>query len=87
MDVSTLLIGAGIGLVVGYALFYLFHKSNAVTKQEHEAIAAKLNDSSNALKLSDERLKSAQEQAAAFQRKIESREIRIVCPTLPHGYA
>ena len=77
MDVSTLLIGTGIGLVVGYALFYLFHKSNAVPKQEYESLVKNLNDTSNALKLSDERLKSAQEQAAAFQRKIESKEIEL----------
>ena len=77
MDVSTLLIGAGIGIVVAYALFYILHKSNAVPKQEYESIVTKLNDTSNALKLSEERLKSAQEQLTAFQRKAELKEAEL----------
>ncbi len=77
MDVSTLLIGAGIGLIVGYALSYLFHKNNAVPRQEYESLAKNVNETSNALKLSEERLKSAQEQATAFQRKVESKEAEV----------
>lgn len=77
MDISTLLIGAGIGIVVAYALFYLFHKSNAVSRQEYDAIAAKLNDASTALKLSEERLKSVQDLSASLQRKADTKELEL----------
>lgn len=77
MDVSTLLIGSGIGIIVGYALFYVLHKSNAVSKQEYEGISTKLNDASNALKLSEERLRNTQEVAASLQRKTEAKEAEL----------
>lgn len=74
MDLTPLLIGAGIGIAVAYALFYLLHKNNAVSKQEYEALSAKLNDTSNALKMSEERLRTQQEQALSFQQKSETKE-------------
>ncbi len=38
MDLTSLLIGAAIGLVLAYILFYLLHKSNSVPKQEYDTL-------------------------------------------------
>ena len=74
MEMTPLLIGAVSGIVIAYILFYLLHKSNAVSKQAHEALATKLNDAGNQLKFAEEKLKSQQEQATAFQQKAELKE-------------
>ena len=74
MDLTSLLIGAAIGLVLAYILFYLLHKSNSVPKQEYDTLTTKLNDTVSTLKLTEDRLKSQQELAQSFQQKVERKE-------------
>ena len=74
MDLTSLLIGAVIGLVLAYILFYLLHKSNSVPKQEYDTLTTKLNDTVSTLKLTEDRLKSQQELAQSFQQKVERKE-------------
>jgi len=74
MDLTSLLIGAAIGLVLAYILFYLLHKSNSVAKQDYDTLATKLNDTISTLKLTEDRLKSQQELAQSFQQKVERKE-------------
>ena len=44
MDLTSLLIGAAIGLVLAYILFYLLHKSNSVAKQDYDTLVTKRNE-------------------------------------------
>ncbi len=74
MDLTSLLIGAVIGLVLAYILFYLLHKSNSVPKQEYDTLTTKLNDTVSTLKLTEDRLKSQQDLAQSFQQKVERKE-------------
>ncbi len=77
MDLIPLLIGAVIGLVLAYILFYLLHKSNSVSRQDHETLSTKLNETASALKLAEDRLIAQQEQTLAFRQKAESREAEL----------
>jgi DNA recombination protein RmuC len=74
MEMTSLLIGAVIGLILAYILFYLLHKSNAVSKQEYDMLVTKLNDTVSTLKLTEDRLKSQQHLAQSFQQRVETKE-------------
>jgi DNA recombination protein RmuC len=74
MELTPLLIGAGIGIGIAYALFYLLHKSKSVDKASYDALSAKLNESSTNFKLAEERLKAQQELAMSFRQKAELKE-------------
>ncbi len=74
MDLTSLLIGAAIGLVLAYILFYLLHKSNSVAKQDYDTLVTKLNDTVSTLKLTEDRLKSQHDLAQSFQQKVERKE-------------
>lgn len=74
MELTPLLIGAAAGVVIAYVLFYLVHKANSVRKQDYETLAVKMNDTSNALKFTEERLRSQVELALSYQQKAESKE-------------
>ena len=74
MDLTALLIGAAVGVGVAYLLFYLLHKSNSVSKQDHETLSTKLNDSATALKLAEDRLTAQQEQTLSYRQKAETKE-------------
>ncbi|MBP7240041.1 MAG: hypothetical protein KBA14_07430, partial [Saprospiraceae bacterium] len=77
MELTPLFIGAIAGLVIAYVLFTLLHKSNSVSKQDYEGLAARLNDTSNALKFTEEKLRSQQELASSFQQKAESKDAEL----------
>lgn len=74
MELTSLLIGTGIGIVIAYALFYLLHKTKSVEKSAYEEITTKLNETATNLRLSEERLKSQHELALSFQQKAELKE-------------
>lgn len=74
MEPTPLLIGAAIGLVLAYILFYLLHKSNSVPRQEYDTLATKLNDTVSTLNLTEDRLKSQQNLAQSFQQRVETKE-------------
>ncbi|HSF89928.1 MAG TPA: DNA recombination protein RmuC [Saprospiraceae bacterium] len=74
MEPIALLIGAATGLLLGYILFYLLHKSNAVPRREYDTLTTKLNDTVSTLKLTEDRLKSQQDLTQSFQQKLERKE-------------
>ena len=74
MELSSLLIGIGIGIVIAYVLFYLLHKTKSVERSAYEALTSKINETSTNLKLTEERLKSQQDLALSFKQKAELKE-------------
>ncbi len=75
MDLTSLLIGAAIGLVLAYILFYLLHKSNSVAKQDYDTLVTKLNDTVSTLKLTEDRLKSQQNSLNLSSKKLKEKNL------------
>ena len=74
MEITSFLIGAGIGIILAYALFYLVAKSRMVSKEEYDTLAGKLNATSTDLKLAEDRFKTQQELTHSLQQKAESKQ-------------
>lgn len=74
MDWITLLIGAGIGTLLAYIVFYLLHKTRSVTKTMYETLAASHQQSQSALALTEERLRDAWQQQDTLAQKLDQRD-------------
>ena len=77
MELTPLLIGAAVGMVIAYVLLYVLHKNNSVRKQDYDSLASKLNDATNTLRFSEEKLKTQQELALSYQQKAASKETEL----------
>ena len=71
MEFTPILIGAVIGIIIGYFLFSIIAKGKS--KKEHDVLSLKLNEASTNLKLSEERLKSQLENTSALQQKWDTK--------------
>ncbi|MBK9984577.1 MAG: hypothetical protein IPP15_19800 [Saprospiraceae bacterium] len=69
MEFTPILIGAIVGIAIGYILFSLLSKGKNVSKAEYDALNKNLNDSSTNLKLAEDRLKSQQDSLSHFSKK------------------
>ncbi len=74
MEITSILIGALIGIILAYVIFSLLSKGKTVPRTEFDALNARWNESSTNLKLTEERLRSQQESALSLQQKMEARE-------------
>ncbi|MGB4846450.1 MAG: DNA recombination protein RmuC [Saprospiraceae bacterium] len=73
MEFTPILIGAIVGIAIGYFLFTLLSKAKNVARTDYDAVSNKLNESSTNLKLAEDRLKSLQEIAASLQQKADAK--------------
>ncbi len=74
MDIIQILIGAGIGAILAYLIFYLLHKAQSVGRSVYEKQTGQLNEITSTLKITEDRLRNQQEIAASLGRKNEERE-------------
>ncbi|MFZ1677611.1 MAG: DNA recombination protein RmuC, partial [Saprospiraceae bacterium] len=73
MEFTPILIGAIVGIAIGYFLFTLLSKAKNVARTDYDAVSNKLNESSTNLKLAEDRLKSLQEISASLQQKADAK--------------
>ena len=74
MEITSILIGALIGIILAYSFFSLLSKGKTVPRADFDALNARWNESTTNLKLTEERLRSQQESALSLQQKMEARE-------------
>ncbi len=74
MEITPIFIGIAIGILVGYVLFYFFSKGKNVAKTEYDNLNTRWNESSNNLRLAEERFNSQQVHAQVLQQKSDLRE-------------
>ncbi len=74
MDLTTLLTGLFIGLVLGCVIVYLFLKSKAVDRAVYEKLQAAHAESQTAVKLAEEKARGLHELHQSIQTKSEARE-------------
>ncbi len=74
MDLPSLLIGAGIGVVIAYALAYFYFTAKTISKSEHQALVSQWNETRTQLSLAEDRLKTQQSLHATAEQKSIDRE-------------
>ncbi len=74
MDITSILIGLAIGIVIAYFIFSLLSKGKHVARTEYDALNARWNESCTTLKLTEERSKSHHESSQTWQQRSEKRE-------------
>src|SRR5687768_2454741 len=74
MDLTSLLIGLPLGLLIGYLLSSLLLKGKSVPKADYDSIHQKWNDATVQLNLSQEKLKSSIEQLQSLQQRNSLKE-------------
>ena len=55
MEITSLIVGIGIGSVLAYIILYLFFKTKNVSKQEYDALSEKFNSTSVQMKVFEEK--------------------------------
>lgn len=69
MEIFSLLAGIALGLVTSYILVTVIQKGRMVAKAEYDQIAAKLQESTAALRVMEERIRAHQEHAVTLEQK------------------
>ena len=74
MEIIYVLTGIVGGVILGYILFYLLHKTRAVSKAAHEEVVTQLSGTITKLQLTEERLNAQKEINLALEQKQQQRE-------------
>jgi DNA recombination protein RmuC len=77
MELTSLLIGAIIGVVIGAVLWHFFQKPQLVKRKAHEDTLQKLNEQNTQLALTEDRLRQQQELSTGWQREASAKEQEI----------
>jgi len=77
MDLTSLLIGLPLGILIGYLLFSLMSKGKSVAKADYDNLHQKWNDATVQLTLSEEKLKSNIEQLQTLQQRNSMKEAEL----------
>ncbi len=69
MDPLQITIGAGIGFVLAYLIFYFIHKSKSIDRSVYEEQKEKLNELASNLRITEERYRNQQETTESLKTK------------------